>query len=475
MAAPERVAARGRLGVVHVSSRWSSRARPCICLVNGRKVWFFGVFGDEWDFLAGRRLTIHDLLLRHGDHLVALPALTFRSDVQRFRAAELPAVPAALDRPAPRWRPRSCAPSCAGPAFGRGSRPPPPSLFVLFGSGSQDILIAFQITFSGALVLGLVQLLLADHDGPLDRRDALALVAGLGALLCSDVAIVMIAAVGFAALLRRRWRAMALHTLPLAVAYARVACRRYGRRPAYRRRISRRSPARFAPASRLRSARSAWCRSRAGLLAIMLDRRARAHRLGQAASAANSSVRSLRCSRWLVGALGFASMLGSRASGSAPQFAASSRYLHIIAALVLPALAVAADAIVRAVARARCRGDRAVLGRHSRQHRARSAATSGPRPATAEQRQVIGALPRADSPAPFPVRLHPTPSFAAEVTVGWLLDGARSGRIPAPGRLDSGRAGHRHPAPLARADRRHPRRRLRADSASGTHEAARPR
>ena len=33
----------------------------------------------------------------------------------------------------------------------------------------------------------------------------------------------------------------------------------------------------------------------------------------------------------------------------------------------------------------------------------------------------------------MPRSLHPTPSFASEVTVGWLLDGASSGRIPAAG------------------------------------------
>ena len=89
--------------VVHVRCR-RGRRRGRIYLVNGRKVWFFGVFGDEWDFLAGRRLTIHDLLLRHGDHLVALPALVFRLLYARVRAAQLPAVPAPLDRPPPRRR-----------------------------------------------------------------------------------------------------------------------------------------------------------------------------------------------------------------------------------------------------------------------------------------------------------------------------------------------------------------------------------
>ena len=51
-------------------------------------------------------------------------------------------------------------------------------MFVLFGAGAQDILWAFQITFTGALVFGLVQLLLADHDGPVDRRDWLGSVPG---------------------------------------------------------------------------------------------------------------------------------------------------------------------------------------------------------------------------------------------------------------------------------------------------------
>ena len=51
--------------------------------------------------------------------------------------------------------------------------------FVLFGPGEDNILWAFQIGFAGALVLGLTQLMLADHDGPIDRRDWLGLLAGL--------------------------------------------------------------------------------------------------------------------------------------------------------------------------------------------------------------------------------------------------------------------------------------------------------
>ena len=43
--------------------------------------------------------------------------------------------------------------------------------YVLFGPGVDDILWAFQIGFNLAVVFGLAQMILADHDGPLDRRD----------------------------------------------------------------------------------------------------------------------------------------------------------------------------------------------------------------------------------------------------------------------------------------------------------------
>ena len=92
-------------------------------------------------------------------------------------------------------------------------------VFVFFGSGAENILIAFQITFVGSLVFGLVQLLLADHDGPFNRRDWLGLLAGLAGLMCSGVGVAMAVIVGIAVLLRRGWRVALLHTVPLAAAY----------------------------------------------------------------------------------------------------------------------------------------------------------------------------------------------------------------------------------------------------------------
>ena len=77
--------------------------------------------------------------------------------------------------------------SCAGPACTLGWRPPAAGLFLFLGSGYQNIVWAFQIGFVGSLVFGLAHLLLIDHDGGFDRRDALGLAFGLAGLMCSGV------------------------------------------------------------------------------------------------------------------------------------------------------------------------------------------------------------------------------------------------------------------------------------------------
>ena len=41
-----------------------------------RRMWFFG---DDWDFLASRRLGADDLIRQHGGHLVALPVVVYRA------------------------------------------------------------------------------------------------------------------------------------------------------------------------------------------------------------------------------------------------------------------------------------------------------------------------------------------------------------------------------------------------------------
>lgn len=90
---------------------------------------------------------------------------------------------------------------------------------VLFGPGAQNIVWAFQIGLTGSLTYGLAHLLLADHDGPFQRRDLLGLAFGLLAVLSSGVGVVMVAVVGAAVLWSRGWRSALTHTLPLGLVY----------------------------------------------------------------------------------------------------------------------------------------------------------------------------------------------------------------------------------------------------------------
>src|SRR5579862_5122502 len=399
-------------------------AAAVMYIVNGRKVWFFGVFGDEWDFLAGRRATIPDLLMRHGDHLVALPALTFRVLYTAFglRSYEpyqlcsigLHLAAAALLRVV--MRRAGVDPWIATAAAGA---------FALFGAGSQDILIAFQITFSGALVFGLVQLLLVDHAGPIDRRDGLALLAGLGALLCSDVSLVIIAAAGVAALLRGRWRAALLQVVPLGVVYAAWEVG-YGRSARTNTDLSRIATSVRTTIGGTFDALAqvpflGWVLV-ALLVAGLVVAWQRARDAGTLATLAAPAALGLA-------AILFALMLALTRFGLGGRFAESSRYLHVVAALVLPGLAVAADALARRwrvltpivllLLLVGVPGNIAKTGRNV-----------GPAARYAAQRRVITALPILPEARTAPPSLHPTPSFAAEVTVGWLLGAVHDHRIP---------------------------------------------
>jgi hypothetical protein len=92
-------------------------------------------------------------------------------------------------------------------------------LFVLFGSGYEDIIWAGGMGWVAALAFGLAQLLLSDHDGPIDRRDWLGLGAGALGLMCSGLMLIMMLVVGLNTLIRRSWRMAAFHVAPLVALY----------------------------------------------------------------------------------------------------------------------------------------------------------------------------------------------------------------------------------------------------------------
>jgi hypothetical protein len=403
----------------------------------GNKWWFWA---DDWDFLAARTGgNLGDLFRAHYQHWTTLPILAYRLlwwifGIRTYVPYQLLVILGHL----------AVAALLRVVMVRTGVRPWMATLaagvFVFFGAGAENILIAFQITFVGSLVFGLGQLILADHDGPVNKRDWFALGSGLLGLMCSGVGIAMTAVVAIAMLLRRGWRIALLQTGPLAVAYILW---------------SQLSPPGHA-AARYKSQTPVQVVKFVGIgIGTIFGRLTHVPYLGLALAAVaivgfwlavrRDGVRRLRRGyavpvALIAGALLFLVLTGVVRSGQPALFAAQhnigpgrarqSRYVYVVVAMALPALAIAADAIARrwrlmtipiivlllaglpgnihdlrvytnesSVARARTRTQILIAARVPLAHR----------------------LPKDTSPAPF-----------QGLTLGWLVASVPSGRIPKP-------------------------------------------
>lgn len=393
-----------------------------------RHVWFFL---DEWDFFVDRRATsAHDLFTSHNGHWVTLPIIVYRSlywavGLRSYLPYQLLIVGAHLVTALllrvvmRRAGVRSWSATVVAGAF------------VLFGTGYQNIVLAFQITMVGALVFGLIQLILTDHDGPVDRRDFIGLGAGLFGLMCSGVGVPMVVAVGIAALIRRGWRVAALHTIPLGAIYTLwfVAIGHKGSIVAYdltsvRRFVSTTVGATFDNLGQVPGVGVllgfiliagflvAWYRA--------LDSPQRAQ-IGMLAAPTGLLVASLVF-------LGLSAV--SRASVTNK---VQSRYEHILAAMLLCALGVAIDVLGRprkvlvpllAVVLVGVPGNLATV----------KDAAEGPSLSTTmtEYRRMIATLPHIPFAPSVPPTLTPEPITGFRISIGWLLQAASAGKLPAP-------------------------------------------
>jgi len=93
------------------------------------------------------------------------------------------------------------------------------TLFAFYGTGSQNIVWAIQVGYTGSLAMGLIQLRCATHTQPSLRRDFAGLGAGVVALAFGGIGVTMAIVVGLAALALRGWRAAFFHTAPLGITY----------------------------------------------------------------------------------------------------------------------------------------------------------------------------------------------------------------------------------------------------------------
>lgn len=91
---------------------------------------------------------------------------------------------------------------------------------MLLGAAPTNLVSPIQVSQSGSLAFGLGMLLLVDHDGRLDRRDAAAVGLGVLSLASSGMGPIVVLVVGMFALLRRGWMVAAVLMSILMGTYA---------------------------------------------------------------------------------------------------------------------------------------------------------------------------------------------------------------------------------------------------------------
>lgn len=410
-------------------------AFPLVLFDLGSHRWFFR---DEWFFLTDRNAgSLNDLFRPYVEHWSTLPVISYRVmwrlvGLRSYWPYEALSVlmhltAAALLRIIMRRH-------GVGPWIATATA----AIFVLFGPGEQNIVWAFQIGFVGSLVFGLTQLILCDHDGAIDRRDWLALLAGTAGLMCSGVAPTMVVIVLLTTLIRRGWRAAAFHTGPLAVMFGTWylvvhpdLSTPFGR-----------------PSLHLLLA---WVEHGAsgtfiaiGHFAVVGIALAVLLAVGLAVRWTPLSFAELRRQSaapvaLLVGALMFLVVTAEGRWPFGTAFARSSRYMHLGAALVLPVLGIAADAMARRWRRTTPFvlavllvgivpniGDFGSSGFDARSFRTQKALILG-----AANVPFATHVPRSVLPDPDPYK-------GPGLTVGWLLDAKRAGKLPDPQPLPPG-------------------------------------
>jgi hypothetical protein len=92
-------------------------------------------------------------------------------------------------------------------------------MLLLFGAGWHNLTFAIQVCYNLSVVCFVAQILLADHDGPVDRRDVAGAAVGLLGVMTSGFGPIFMIGVAVLLVLRRRWLALAVSVGPQAVAY----------------------------------------------------------------------------------------------------------------------------------------------------------------------------------------------------------------------------------------------------------------
>ncbi|CAB4885720.1 unannotated protein [freshwater metagenome] len=94
------------------------------------------------------------------------------------------------------------------------------TVLLVFGAGWENIVFAVQVSYNLSLLAFLAQVVLVDHDGPVDRRDVLAAGLAVVGVMSSGFAPIFIAGITMLLMLRKRWWALAIAVVPQGLVYA---------------------------------------------------------------------------------------------------------------------------------------------------------------------------------------------------------------------------------------------------------------
>ena len=307
-------------------------------------------------------------------------------------------------------------------------------VFVFFGSGRDNILLAIQISMVGSVVFGICQLLCADRDGRFNRRDAAGLGFGALGILASGVGPIMVIIVGISVFFRRGWRMAALHTAPLAAMYGLwyEAERKYMAIP------SPSNPAKYATQWTVSGERAIFVAlGHFAVVAVLLGALlvVGLFLAWRKLPLAELRTRAAVPAAMLLGGPVLFTVISTQRYWAGNE-AASPRYLAMATAFTLPALAVAAQAVARQWQRfaplvvvllligVPANVSKLTLGAFFERFFANEKATlSG-----------LAYSPLAEQ-VPRDLKPHTELLTAPYVDVGFLLDAKRSGRIPPPPKL----------------------------------------
>lgn len=397
-----------------------------------RHQWFSG---DEWDFLVRRGVIGHHelgLLEPHNEHWVTFPVLVYRAlfsffGVRTYMPYLVVLVLGHLLVAHLLWRLMMRYGVDWLVATGTAA------VFMVLGAGWEDLINAFQITFVIPMALGLLALLIAADHGPFQPRDAWASLVLVLSLPFSGVSLTMTIVVAIATLLRRGWRPAALLVAPPTIVYF-VWYAGWGR---YATAVEQESLS----TSLQKAPEFVWHGLVAAVDAVT-------------GLAGTGPVLLVLLTIWIVwmnrptqepwppvlalfvGAPIFLLLIDIRRSGLGVAAAAAPRYSYAVLALLLPAAALAATAllarrplrvlIVLAATALLC-----LVGVSALNDQARSYALIK----QADKHRIVAAATLARSGAPLLSTL-PAPDFDPELRIDRLVALARDGDLPGNVRID---------------------------------------